>query len=276
MIIRQGRAFLAFKYTIFLLLIVNAFYFYFDAADSAEFVYQDGFAWSDIIVLYSSAIDSAAWILLLFIFELETFILEDEKLRGRVWAVLSTLSAACYAVILYSFYGYVSSLGVPAGFAAYSGADPCTLLAQGASFVISNEDYVPLTAAHCTTLAEGAFYNQSLNMFATPERFDVLNRLVWLDVVNAGVWIVIVAILQLEVTFDSSRWVGSKFYAAYKYFKIVLYGVLAVDAYYWLRLGDPWGAWDAFLWLVAFVFIELNVLTYQDEESREVRAATAG
>ena len=83
MIIRQGRAFLIFKYAIFLLLIINAFYFYFEAAGSAEYIYKDGLSWADIIVLYSSPIDSAAWILLLIIFELETFVLEDEKLRVR-------------------------------------------------------------------------------------------------------------------------------------------------------------------------------------------------
>ena len=47
--------------------------------------------------------------------------------------------------------------------------------------------------------------------------------------------------------------------------KSVLYTVLLFAAVYWGFNGDFVDFWDAFLWLVAFVFIELNVFEWRQE-----------
>ena len=56
--------------------------------------------------------------------------------------------------------------------------------------------------------------------------------------------------------------------------KIVLYTLLLFAAIYWGVKGDFVDFWDAFLWLVAFVFIELNVFEWR-QESLEQQALTA-
>ncbi len=89
---------------------------------------------------------------------------------------------------------------------------------------------------------------------------------------NSGVWVLIVVILELEIYLKSSKLVGTTFFYAYKGFKGLLYLILFVDAAYWYALGEPWDAWDALLWLVAFFFIEMNMLSWQ-EEIAERRAA---
>jgi len=95
---------------------------------------------------------------------------------------------------------------------------------------------------------------------------------VWTDVLNAGVWVLIVVILELEIYLKSSKLVGTRFYKTYKSFKVFLYLILFVNAAYWLAIGAPWDAWDAFLWLVAFFFIEMNMVSWQTENA-ERRAA---
>ena len=45
----------------------------------------------------------------------------------------------------------------------------------------------------------------------------------------------------------------------------MLYPVLFVAAVYWGFEGSFLDFWDAFLWLVAFVFIEMNVLEWHEE-----------
>ena len=47
--------------------------------------------------------------------------------------------------------------------------------------------------------------------------------------------------------------------------KYILYSILFLAAVYWGVKGDFVDFWDAFLWLVAFVFIELNVFEWRQE-----------
>ena len=49
----------------------------------------------------------------------------------------------------------------------------------------------------------------------------------------------------------------------------MLYSTLFLAAVYWWFAGDFLDFWDAFLWLFAFVFIELNVFSWQAETSAE-------
>lgn len=272
MIIRTGVVYQSFKYAIYTLLAVNTGHFLLENIAGSAFTYEDGMNIGDIIVAYTDAIDTAVWLILLLLLELKTFVIPDEKIKGWVDWTISVVTVFCYGAILYAFYGYAATLGVPMGFEPYAGPDPCGFAGTGASFANSLLDYEPLDAQNCAALAAGAFYHPGVDMFTTPENLSLIKRQAWLDVVNAGVWVIVVTVLELEVWLKSSKLFGTKFFYAYKSAKLVLYAILIVDVFYWWRLGDPWAAWDAFLWLVAFFFIEMNVLTWQ-EENAEKRAA---
>ena len=58
--------------------------------------------------------------------------------------------------------------------------------------------------------------------------------------------------------------------------KLILYSLLFLAAIYWGFEGDFVDFWDAFLWLVAFVFIELNVFEWHQEELEEAGSGGAG
>ncbi|MGH8700651.1 MAG: hypothetical protein ACREVR_05680, partial [Burkholderiales bacterium] len=79
----------------------------------------------------------------------------------------------------------------------------------------------------------------------------------WLDAANSGVWIAVVALLELEVrrpaTIAAHR---TRFTAA----AVTLYSGLGLLDLVWLWLGEWFDAYDAALWLVAFATIEMNVL----------------
>jgi len=53
----------------------------------------------------------------------------------------------------------------------------------------------------------------------------------------------------------------------------VLYSLLSLAALYWGVKGDFVDFWDAFLWLVAFIFIEKNVFDWRREELAEMAEA---
>ena len=48
--------------------------------------------------------------------------------------------------------------------------------------------------------------------------------------------------------------------------KYFLYAILFFNAGFWSLNGDFVDWWDAWLWLIAFIFIELNILQWKDED----------
>jgi len=57
--------------------------------------------------------------------------------------------------------------------------------------------------------------------------------------------------------------------------KFILYATLFLAAGYWSVKGDFVDSWDAWLWLIAFIFIELNVFDWRQEAlEQEVAEAT--
>ncbi|PQA87471.1 hypothetical protein [Hyphococcus luteus] len=271
MIIKTGALFQAFKYLVYALLAINTGHFFLENFAGSSVTYDGGVGLRDVIVAYTDSIDTAAWLVLLLLLELETFVLPDHIKAWAEWT-MNIVTVVCFAIILYALYGYVATLWIPLGFEPYAGADPCTLIGGDVSFALSLDEYVPLTAENCALLRDGAFFHPEANLFATPENLSNISRLAWTDVLNASVWVVIVAVLELEVYLQSSKLFGTKFFFAYKSAKLLLYGALFVCAFYWWMLGEPWDAWDAFLWLVAFFFIEMNMLSWQEENAEKREA----
>src|SRR5690606_21446212 len=108
----------------------------------------------DIIIAYADSIDTAAWLVLLIMLELETYVIPDEKIKGWVDRTISIVSFVCWALILYSLYGYIGSLDEAYGYAAYAGADPCGLVDTGATLARGLDDYVDLDAENCRASAD--------------------------------------------------------------------------------------------------------------------------
>jgi hypothetical protein len=86
----------------------------------------------------------------------------------------------------------------------------------------------------------------------------------WLDFANAATWLAVVLALELEVRVPPHR---RRFHAMRRVVIWPLYLALVGFIVAWLVLGGTdvdgaWlDAWDAALWLAAFVVIELNLFT---------------
>lgn len=160
----------AFKVMIFTLLACNALVFSFAGT-------------------FSEALDTAAWLALLILFELETGHAEQLH-RKHVVAAVHGIRLAAAAAICAAAIGYV--------------------------------------------------YEQA-----------------WLDATNSGLWITVVALLELEIRRPQAV-------AQHRvWFGIVattLYSGLAALVLAWAWREKWFEAYDALLWIVAFVTIEINVL----------------
>jgi len=264
-----------FKYTVYALLTLNVFVFFFEEHAAAELQFADGVGLLDIIEAYSATIDTFAWVVLLLMFELETWVLNDEQFTRRVAWSLHGLRALCYVFIVYAFYGYVANLQFALDVVPLASvSDLCSLVAGGWSYAATLDEYVAITAANCGSWTDASSFLRYRDLPAVVDVSGSIEiiRLAWVDVINAAVWILVVVVLEIDVRLQERDSLEGIALRVSNLAKFVLYSALLLAAVYWGLKGDFLDFWDAFLWLVAFVFIELNVFEWRAEEQAE-RAA---
>jgi hypothetical protein len=268
-----------FKYVVYALLAFNIAVFFSEEWAASAHRFVNGVNFSQIIEAFAATIDTAAWVVLLLMFELETHVLEDHHFTRKVTIALHSLRAICYAFILYAFYGYLTKLLFQFGVTAAPDInDLCALVADQWSFAIDYDEFEAITTANCNSLSDATVFFQFPNINSVIDqagKTDLL-RLAWVDVINAGVWLLVVVVLEIDVRLqDRNLLIGTALRIS-NLSKYVLYGTLFLAAIYWGVKGDFVDFWDAFLWLVAFIFIELNVFEWQQESLRQTAEATAG
>ncbi len=265
---KHPRLFSLFKYTIYLALAINTLLFLQEDLSAMSTVFTDGFEWPLFIEAFSASIDTASWLVLLIVFELETFVIEDDVLEGWVGRALKIIGVICYLIIIYAFYGYVASLSLVNDFAPVAGkiSDFCALVQTDTyEFVESLDDYVALNATNCQTLGPDSFINEKSGLISPVSHFDELTKLTCIDIINAGAWILVVLVLQLEIFFGKTK-------AIFKPIKISLYTILFMCLLAWFFYGGFLDIWDAALWLIAFFFIEMNVVAWREEIAERKRS----
>ena len=277
MTINSRRFFQAFKYTVYVLLAMNVYWFFDEESSAATLQFANGIEFADLIEAFSATIDTAAWVVLLLMFELETYVLDDQQFTKAVTWSLHGLRALCYAFIVYAFYGYIANLTFLYETTALSGiTDICALLPDHWSWAVTLDDYAELNAANCATFSDASVYYQFRDMMAVVDARGLkdIRYLAWVDVINAAVWLLVVMILEVDVRLQAQERYEGLALRLSNTAKFVLYSLLLLAAMYWGLKGDFIDFWDAFLWLVAFVFIELNVFEWRQEEQQALEAAS--
>ena len=268
----RGRIYQLFKYAVYALLTANIFIFFAEEWTASAHRFADGVAIDDLIEAFAASIDTAAWVVLLLMFELETFVLDDRQFTRRVTWTLHGLRAICYGFIIYAFTGYVRKLVFLSASVPLAGiADLCTLVDGTWSYGIDLDEYEVLTLANCTVLSSASAFIQFPGLTAVVDQagFAEIMRLAWVDVINSGVWLLVVLILEIDVRMQERNLLEGTFLRISNVAKFILYATLLAAAVYWTFKGDFVDSWDAYLWLVAFVFIELNVFDWRQESLEE-------
>lgn len=257
--------FRAFKYVIYCLLAWNAvLFFQEDLVASAE-TFGDTVTWRNAVEAYSATIDTGAWVMLLLLFELETAVIPDEKLQGNLKWLLSGIRAVSYFFITWALYGYCVKYGLVSNLVPFNIADICSLVGTDFSYIADLDDYQPLTAAVCSEMqGQPVFQVVGTSIIGTASAAGAAINLAIVDIVNAADWLVIVILLEVEVYLQLEDKLSERMLKTGKYIKSFFYLVLFACAAYWGIHGDFLDFWDAFLWLVAFIFIEMNVFQWHE------------
>lgn len=258
-----------FKYTVYVLLTINIYLFFAEEFAASNHQFPDGVAPNDLIEAFAATIDTAAWVVLLLMFELETYVLDDAHFTSKITWSLHALRLICYGFILYAFYGYIANLTFLLGASPLVNVSSlCSLVADQWVYATSLDQYAEITAANCESFSSANTYYHFEDMLAVIDAYGLqaIRKLAWVDVINAAVWLLVVMILEIDVRLqERNRFEGLALRIS-SAFKVILYSLLLIAAIYWAVAGDFVDFWDAFLWLVAFVFIELNVFEWRQEE----------
>lgn len=259
--------FQVFKYCVYGLLTINVVLFFVDDLNASSHLFADGLSLSRIIEGYAATIDTAAWVILLLIFELETWVISDSRLKGGLKWTLAGIKTVCYAVIVYAVYGYVTKYIAMHAFEVSSVTDLCSQAAGQLSFLTSLDEFAAITADNCTSLSTASSFYQlpGADVIADETTLQSAQWLALIDVVNASDWLLVVLILSADVWLQMKGHFKGTVLKASTASKVVLYFILLVCAVLWGFDGDFLDFWDAFLWIVAFAFIEMNLFEWHAE-----------
>jgi hypothetical protein len=267
------RVFTAFKWLVYILLAWNAVQFFQEDLAASAITFHHHITWRNVVEAFSASIDTTAWLVLLLIFEFETAILTDEQLKGRLKWFLGVLKAVCYFLIVYSFYGYLNKYLVITDLLPFSVGDACSLVGTKWNYVVSLDDYAPVDAMACAAMqGQELLQVAGTEIVGTREALDAAWGLAVIDIINSATWLVIVVMLESEVWMQLRDVLTDRLMKVGKYLKGFFYSILFLAAVYWGFEGSFLDFWDAFLWLVAFILIELNIFQWH-EEVEEVHGA---
>ena len=254
------------KYLVYGLLALNSLLFLREEWLASNHMFSGAVPLLEWITAFSATIDTAAWVLLLLLFELETCQIPDEKWVPPLSTTVHVVRMVCYVFITYAFYGYLAGALEIHQYVQIGITQACEFADGGYSMLERVDEYITLTAENCAQYSGAELFRLEGNhILATPERLSDVRWLAWLDVINSFTWIMVVLVLEADVRLQDRNMLRGGILVVSTSIKTVLYTTLFVAAVYWGFEGDLLDFWDAFLWLVAFVFIEMNVIQWNEE-----------
>lgn len=274
--IKTGTLYQLFKYAVYILILYNVVHFAVEDYTASAHRFRDGVSLADINNAFSQAIDSIFWLILLLMLELETWVIEDEDYGGLAKWSVQGVSIVCYVFIVLAFLGYLEKLLFVLAFEPVTLASACDGIGEYLSYVIEIDEYQTLTAANCAAVGGAPYYanlNDSILLSGDIHGETVL--LAYTEVINAATWLLIVVVLWVDVYLQIRGQLTDRLYRINVWIKAVLYSILVVAAVIWGIYGNFIDFWDAFIWIVAFVFIELNLFQWHEEVEAKAESEAA-
>jgi len=264
--VKTSTLYQALKYGIYLLIVYNVVHFTLEDYMASAHRFRDGVTLSNFTDAFAQAVDSIAWLVLLLMLELETWVIEDEKHKGLLRWTINGIAAVCYFFIVKAFIGYMGKLGFVLEFKPEDVAVACTAVGAQLSYMVEIDTYLALTAESCSQVGAAPYFvNEANSIIASQKVYNDAILLGYTEVINSGTWLLIVLVLWIDVYLQMRGELTAKLYRINAWIKAALYSVLVIAAIIWGIYGNFLDFWDAFIWIVAFVFIEMNLLQWHDE-----------
>ena len=254
------------KWTVYVLLLVNWGYYFVDEWVIASHTLRQGGSFLDWTGEFATTIDEFAWFGLLFMFEIETYVLSDDAFERRPalrWWVHG-FRAVCYVFLAHTVYARVVDL---VDYRALAPAAEVSSLCDVAGRDISfgeNYRYAIVEEGNCAALSDDSrFWFVEPSVITDTDGHRLEGWLRWFDLEDALVWLLVIWSIELAVWLQNRDITGGALMLASQAAK-VFYLVLLGHAAWWAWLGHWVYAWDQFLWIAGFWAIENNLSEWRD------------
>ena len=262
------------KYLIYALLFANIFAFFGEELAAADHMLKGDWTLGLFIETFPATIDTVAWVALLLMFELETRHLNPQIMTVAVKRTLLIARVLCYGLILSAFGGYTEKLVEIDSARAIGAAEFCSDVNPDFKLRRGLDDFEMVGEEICRNDRVLRRHDEQ-RWVATIEDYERFKGLAWIDVLNAAAWLVIVAMLEFEVRTGLRARASRRSVNALNAIKGMLYLGLVGFAIYWGIDGEPIDFWDAFLWIVAFVYIERNLFIPWEDAALSTEPSSA-
>jgi hypothetical protein len=262
------------KWTVYSLLLLNWAYYAVEEFYIASHVLRNGGTFLQWTEEFATTIDEFAWFGLLFMFELETYSLDEALEKPWVKWSVHGMRLVCYVFLAHTVYARVNTMvDVNAVVPSTEITNLCQVADQDISFG-SNYRYEIVTAENCDTLSNGSvFYMLEPTVITDSNGFELEKKHVWVDFQDAVIWLLVVWAIELAVWLQNRDITGGALMVV-SHGARVGYAVLLIHAAFWAWTGHwVWG-WDQFLWIAGFWAIERNLSEWREEIRDEHPDAT--
>lgn len=257
------------KWLVYSLLLVNFGFYAVEEYLMATHTLRQGGTFLEWTEAFATTIDEFAWFGLLFMLELETYMLDESMEKPWIKWSVHGLRLVCYAFLAHTVYARVSALNDTLAVQA----DPavtriCQVADQDISFG-ENYDYQLITSENCAALSDDSvFYMLEPSVITDRDGLALEKKHVWVDFFDAVMWLLVIWAIELAVWLQNREITGGALMLASHAAKAA-YAVLIGNAVFWAWTGNWVWAWDQFLWIAGFWAIENNLSEWREEIREE-------
>lgn len=258
------------KILVYLLLLVNFAVYVTNDVTVASHTARPDWSLLQWAGAFATTLDELAWFTLLLLFELETYLLEDEAFTPARVIAMRGLRIACFLFITHTVYAFANDAIDLQREAPVVADSLCHFSDEGIAYAY-NLTYVPVGADNCEALSrDETFYRfQSDTLVTDAAGMRIERELAWVDVAEVVAWLVILVLIELQVRLQDRGITGGSVLRAAHWLKACLYTLLWCAAAYWLYRGHWVFAWDEALWILGFMAIDMNMEEWRDAIDEE-------
>ena len=258
-----------FKLIIYTLLLVNFALYFQDDWVNAQHTMRNGGSFLDWTGAFATTIDESAWMFLLILFELETYVLSDEPLSRPKAFLMHAVRVVCYVSLAHTLYAYSDYLidlrSVPP---IEDITNLCQLAGNNLSHVY-NLHYTEISSVNCQTLSTATqfFYTDPPEFLIVADSAGLAleKGLALVDIIEAVTWLLILLSIEINVWIQDRGIASGLPMTILKSSKTLLYLILWGAIAYWLYYEHWMFAWDEFVWIAGFIVIEMNMAQWRKE-----------
>ncbi|MCH7637118.1 MAG: hypothetical protein IIA12_05545 [Proteobacteria bacterium] len=255
------------KWTVYALLIVNFVFYVFEDWNRAMFTLNASSSALKWAGEFATTIDELGWFLLLAMFEIETYIVDDEDWTGWIAHTVRGVRMFCYALIAHTVYAFtIVVIGLQPTVPVEDVASLCDMVGADVSYVY-NLEYTDVNEQTCGELSNELqlFWLADDPIVTDMAGLSLERDLAWADLAEVILWLLILLAIEVIVRLQSHGVTGSTFISTLNAIKYALYASLIGLGIYWASLGHWLYLWDELVWIGGFAAIEMNVSQWRDE-----------